>query len=119
MDDEPSQGLDTLELNEADTENTLDFESNLEDEVSLDLGVEEESSSDDLSMSDLDFNEEPELNGLEFDLGVDEQSVESLDSGLDFDIPELNDDLSDSNQLESLAESAGGLDDIDLSLDGE
>jgi len=119
LDDEPSQGLDTLELNEADTENTLDFESNLEDEVSLDLGVEEESSSDDLSMSDLDFNEEPELNGLEFDLGVDEQSVESLDSGLDFDIPELNDDLSDSNQLESLAESAGGLDDIDLSLDGD
>jgi len=119
LDDEPSQNVETLELNDSDSENTLDFESNLEDEVSLDLGVEEESSADDLSMSDLDFNEEPELNGLEFDLGVEEQSAESLDSSLDFDIPELNDDLSDSDELESLAESAGGLDDIDLSLDGD
>jgi len=119
LDDEPSQGLDALELSETDSENTLDFESNLEDEVSLDLGVDEESSTDDLSMSDLELNEESELNGLEFDLGVDEQSVETLDTSLDFDIPELNDDLSESDQLESLDEAAGGLDDIDLSLDGD
>jgi len=116
LDDEPSQGIETLELNDSGNENTLEFESNLEDEVSLDLGIEEESSSDDLSMSDLDFNEEPELNDLEFDLGVEEQPAEDLDSSLDFDIPELNDDVTDSDPLESLDGSAGTIDDIDLSL---
>ncbi len=115
LDEAPStnESLDSLEL---DSENSLDFETDTLDDVSLDLDSVSENSSDDNSSLDLDFTEDLESEDLEFDLGLDDSATvtEAADLDLDMDLSELDDGLSD-----SLDDTLDDLNELDLSLDGE
>jgi pilus assembly protein FimV len=117
--DENASATDSLDTLELDSENSLEFETSTLDDVSFDLDSANDSA--DTSTIDLDFTGDLDSNDLEFDLGLDDELRDT--EGLDLDLSDLDDGLSDGELLEALDESLDGsldeLGELEISLDSE